>query len=94
MLRSETFWLTLTNILLGAALIVCVLILVLGDICDALSAVRKRRSYRVELNHDMREIFAATPARVATLGDGSAKPAHRLLEALCRICRRLVHRTG
>ena len=53
----KTFWLTLTNMLLGAAVAVCLLLPVAGWLCRELCERVKRRSYKTELEHDMEEMF-------------------------------------
>jgi predicted histidine transporter YuiF (NhaC family) len=65
----ETFWLSLTNALLGAAVVLFILVIVVGLLCGSASALRKRRHYRAEMDHDLEEIFgdphpqaAPTPA--------------------------------
>lgn len=63
----RTFWLSLTNALLGAAVVLCILVVVLGLLCGSASILRKRRSYRAELDHDMRDLFPVPYPR-ATAG--------------------------
>ena len=94
MFRPNPFWLTLTNIALGAVLVLCVLVIVLGTLCETLSNSKKRRSYRAELNHDMQEMFAGTVPHVASVPAGRPRPTHGLLEPLCRIWRRLFHQSS
>ena len=53
----QTFWISLTNILLGGAVILCILVIVLGLIGGSLRLLRKRRSYQAELDRDLEEIF-------------------------------------
>ena len=53
----KTFWLTVTNIALGAFVVICFLVVVAGLICEALRGPRKRRSDRAEVDHDMHEMF-------------------------------------
>ncbi len=91
MLTSDAFWLTLTNILLGAGVAICILIAVLGEICQALLGVKKRRFYRAELDHDMQEMFATTAPLAGPTEE--TKPGCVMLQKLCRICQRLFHRS-
>lgn len=53
----KTFWLSLTNALLGAAVVLCFLVIVVGLLCGSASALRKRRHYRAEMDHDLEVIF-------------------------------------
>ena len=53
----KTFWLTVTNIALGAFVVICFLVIAAGVLCEVLQGPRKRRSDRAELNHDMHEMF-------------------------------------
>ena len=55
----KTFWLSLTNAVLGAAIVLCILVIVAGLLCGSISAVRRRRHYRTELDRDLEEIFGA-----------------------------------
>ena len=91
MAKADSFWLTLTNIVLGAVVVLCVLMVALGGLCETLSNLKKRRSYTAELNHDMHEIFPGTVPPAAALHNEGGKSTHRLLEAVCRTWRRLVH---
>jgi hypothetical protein len=92
MARPDTFWLTLTNIVLGTLVVLCFLIIALGTLCETLSKLKKRRSYEAELNHDMQEMFAATRSPVAALRAEVPSFVRKLLEAVCRIWRQLSHR--
>ena len=89
MLRSGTFWLTLTNIVLGTLVALCVVIIALVSLCQVLSTWRKRRSSDAELDHDMREMFAPPHTPVALHHTGHGRPISCPLEALCRLWRRL-----
>jgi hypothetical protein len=91
MARPDTFWLTLTNIVLGALVILCVLVTALALLCEILSKQRKKRSYGAELNHDMHEMFAATGSRMAEPRTEVHSSVRRSLEAVCRIWRRVSH---
>jgi hypothetical protein len=71
----QTFWISLTNILLGGAVILCVLVIVLGLIGGSLRLLRKRRSYQAELDRDLEEIFGTPhprPAPVSLRGNLAA----------------------
>jgi len=61
----KTFWLSLTNALLGAAILLCILVIVVGLLCGSVSAVRKRRHYRVELDQDLEVFFGVSHPRAA-----------------------------
>ena len=92
MARPDTFWLTLTNIVLGALVVLCVLIMVLGTLCETLEELRRRRSYGDELDHDMQEMFAAPRRSAGALRTGLCGRLQRLREAACLIWRQLSHR--
>ena len=51
------FWLTVTNIVLGVAVIVILAGVVTGVLCDVVARVRKRRKLSHELDEDMRRMF-------------------------------------
>jgi len=53
----KTFWLTVTNIALGAFVVACFLVVAIGLLCEILRRPRQRRSDRAELNHDMHVMF-------------------------------------
>ncbi len=88
MMRQNTSWLTLTNIVLGALVILCFLFVALGSLCETIAKAKKRRSYEAELDSDLEEIFAAGCPHTAT----HAGALHRLMETVCRAWRRLFHR--
>ena len=74
-LVPQTFWLTVMNIALGALVILGCLAAAAGRLSETLSKLRKRRSFAVELNHDMEQMFgpprpgvAAPSAAVLTVG--------------------------
>jgi len=91
MAGSSTFWLTLTNIVLGILVVICVLMVALQALCETLSKLKRRRSYGVELNHDMREMFARDRPSVAARSVDAHSDALKQLEALCRIWRWIAH---
>jgi hypothetical protein len=66
----KTFWLSLTNALLGAALVLCILVVVIGLLCGSISAVRRRRHYRAELDHDLQVLFGTPPQQCAPIQPG------------------------
>jgi len=81
MIAQNTSWLTLTNILLGVAVVLCAVIAALGACYGVLSSLKKRKSYEAELDHDMDEMFPPhSPAETS--------PLHKLWH---RLCRRLFH---
>jgi hypothetical protein len=51
---SETYWLTVTNVILGGVVAVCVVIMVGGIAHEMIARVRKRRRIDAELDRDMR----------------------------------------
>jgi hypothetical protein len=69
-LIRQTFWLTAMNIALGALVALCCLATLVGSLYEALSRLRKRRSYAAELNHDMEQMFG--PPRPGVAAPGAA----------------------
>lgn len=53
----NTSWLTITNIVLGAVVLLMLLLTVAGVIWEQIARVRRRRSIEEELNHDMKQFF-------------------------------------
>ena len=94
----DTRWLTATNILLGAFVAVCFVIIILGWICEAISSRRKRASYEAELNHDMEEMFGVVPPRGAAVGTVPSRkeigPPQSRVGILARLCGCLGHVGG
>ena len=84
----DTFWLTLTNIVLGALVGVCFLLVLLKVFCEGVTRLKKRHSTNSELDHDMHEMFAAAHPAATVRHAESSTFVHRLLEAVCRIWRR------
>jgi len=91
MARPDTFWLTLTNIVLGILVVLSFLAIALETLCEALSNLRKRRAFDAELKHDMEEMFATGRGR-AVLHEYPSGSVHKLLETVCRFWRRLSRR--
>ena len=79
MVLDKTFWLTLTNTLLGTLVVACLLFC--GAVClhEVVNRLRRRRRYEAELNQDMREMFAPPDAQNPALGTAAAHPAPRFL---------------
>ncbi len=55
----RTFWLVVTNIVLGVAVVLCVIGLACGVLCEVVERLRRRRSYEKELDRDMKAFFTA-----------------------------------
>jgi hypothetical protein len=53
----KTFWLTVTNILLGAAVVGLTLAVATGVLCEFVARLKKRHNTSRELDRDMREMF-------------------------------------
>ena len=53
----RTFWLTITNIVLGIAVILAIVGVVTGVLCSKVAEWKKRRSVDSELDSDMHELF-------------------------------------
>lgn len=83
----KTFWLSLTNALLGAAVVLCILVIVVGLLCGSAATLRKRRHYRAEMNHDWQELFGM-PHPPAAPRPATSQPG--ILAHFCACVRRLV----
>jgi len=59
----RTIILTVTNIVLGVAVVLLVLGVITGSLCDVVSQWKKRRFISSELDRDMRELLAAPPPK-------------------------------
>lgn len=57
MADPRTFWLTVTNIVLGVCSIVLVGAIVARAVCEVVTRLRKRHALDSELNGDMRKLF-------------------------------------
>jgi hypothetical protein len=84
------FWLTLTNIVLGVLVVLAALIVAMGALCETLWALKKRRSYAIEMNRDLHEIFA--PRGNVAPPSEQAGCAWKGLEAICWLWRRISRR--
>jgi hypothetical protein len=58
---SRTFWLVVTNIALGAALVVLILGVVTGVLCELVVKLKKRHAAQAELDRDMQRMFGGLP---------------------------------
>ena len=61
----RTFWLTVTNIVLGAAVVVLMLGVLTGALCEFVVKLKKRHAAWAELDRDMQRMFGvlALPKR-------------------------------
>ncbi|HUI57236.1 MAG TPA: hypothetical protein VLY04_19810 [Bryobacteraceae bacterium] len=91
MARPNTFWLTLTNIVLACLVVVCLLVVAVGVLCESRSKLERRQTSERELNHDMEEMFGTPHPAVAALPGDRLKLSHWLVELICRFWRRIVH---
>ena len=57
MALPDTFWLTATNILLGATVVLCILAVTACVTYDVISRAHKRHTASAELDRDMRRWF-------------------------------------
>ena len=57
----RTFWLVVTNIALGAAVVVLILGVVTGALCELVVKLKKRHAASVELDRDMHRMFGGPP---------------------------------
>jgi len=53
----KVFWLVLTNILLGAAVVLLVIGLITGALCDLVLAWRRRRAAARNLDEEVRALW-------------------------------------
>jgi len=53
----RTFWLTVTNIALGAAVVLLILGIATGALCETVARWRQRRRLVEELDRDMHRLF-------------------------------------
>lgn len=53
----KTFWLTVTNIALGLAVVLLVLGVVTGILCEFVARLRKQHAVSDQLDDDMRRMF-------------------------------------
>ena len=56
----RTFWLTVTNVALGLALVLLVLGVLTGSLCEFVARLRKRHAVWNELDREMRRMFSGT----------------------------------
>jgi hypothetical protein len=59
----RTFWLTLTNIILGVLVLLAVLGVVTGVLCDLVDKLKRRHTIMHEIDDDMRRLFHGTRGR-------------------------------
>jgi len=59
----RTFWLIVTNIILGAAVLLAVIGVLTGTLCEFVARWRKRRNMDAELDRDVRNFFGVTHFR-------------------------------
>jgi len=59
----RTFWLTVTNIALGLAVVLLVCGVLTGVVCEFVAKFRKRHAMSDELEEDMRRMFHGSGRR-------------------------------
>ena len=59
----RTFWLTVTNIVLGLACVTLLVLVASGVLCDYVGRWRRRHNADSELDRDMIEFFGADPKK-------------------------------
>lgn len=59
----KTFWLVVTNIALGLALLVLILGIACGALCDFLAKLKQRRVMMAELDRDLHHLFGESRSR-------------------------------
>ena len=88
----DTFWVTLSNLVLGFLVVLAALFAVLATLGGVISTMKKRRAFRAELNHDMHEMFAGSVPHIIALHPQTPAHAHPALQTLRRISRLLFRR--
>ncbi len=86
MTEPNTFWLTVTNIVLGAAVVLCCLFLAALVFCEIVSRRDRHKSLEAEVSHDFEEMFGVPRAGAAGL---RVAPAATAAPARIRLCARL-----
>jgi len=61
MVDESTFWLTLTNVLLGAVTVVLFLVVLAGTLWEIISGHKRKSAIDAELDHDLHEMFLPPP---------------------------------
>jgi hypothetical protein len=59
----RTFWLTVTNIVLGLAVALAIAGVLIGALCDMVANWKRRRDLNSELDGDMHRLFGETRSR-------------------------------
>jgi hypothetical protein len=59
----RTFWLIVTNIILGIAVLLAVIGVLTGTLCELMADWKKRRNIGAELDRDLRNVFGVTRFR-------------------------------
>ena len=57
----RTLWLVVTNIALGAAVVLLILGIVTGTLCELIVKLKKRHDAEAELDRDMQRMFGGLP---------------------------------
>jgi len=57
MLLSDTRWLNLTNFLMGAFVLACLVLIAVVTLCEVIATVRHRRALEDEVSRDMEDLF-------------------------------------
>lgn len=60
---SRTFWLVVTNLALGAAVVLLILGVLTGTLCDLVVRLKKRHTMWAELDRDMHRMFTLHPSK-------------------------------
>jgi len=53
----RTFWLTVTNIALGVALVLLILGILTGSVCDLVARLKRRRTLGNDIDREMHRMF-------------------------------------
>jgi hypothetical protein len=59
----RTFWLTVTNIVLGLAVVLAIAGVLTGTLCDMVANWKKRCRLDSEMDRDMQHLFGGTQSR-------------------------------
>ncbi len=63
MTDPRTTWLVVTNIALGLAVLLLIVLIVCGTCCDCIGKLRHRRAMMKEMDADLHQAFAKPPRK-------------------------------
>ena len=73
----QTYWLSVTNIVLGAVVVICLVVMLAGIARELLTRIYRRRRVEAEIDRDMRSLADShafqVPGLGITMADGGEK---------------------